>query len=203
MNEQMSIDEQAGSPKPLDKMPLGELRAEAEQCVSCGLSAGRKNVVFGRGGSAADLMFVGEAPGADEDEQGQPFVGRSGRLLQQLISEEMSLDINEALYITNIVKCRPPNNRPPSADEAATCRPWLERQIQLIAPKVIVTLGNSATKPILETETGITRMRGKVYVREGYKVVPTFHPSAILRDPNKEAFLRQDLVLAEMSLLSS
>ena len=181
---------------------LEELRTVAENCTLCGLSEGRQNVVFGRGDPNAELMFIGEGPGADEDEQGLPFVGRSGRLLQKLIAEEITSTVKDGLYITNMVKCRPPGNRPPTPEETETCRPYLEQQIKLIAPRIIITLGNSATKPILKTDTGITKMRGKIYTQDNYKVIPTFHPSAILRDPNKETFLRQDLALAESSLMS-
>ncbi len=181
---------------------LDELAIEASGCVLCGLSAERTNVVFGRGDPNAGLMFIGEAPGAEEDASGLPFVGRSGRHLQQLISEEMKSTIEDGIYIANMVKCRPPSNRPPTPEEVQTCSPYLQQQIKFVRPKVIVTLGNSATKPLLQTETGITKMRGQVYDRGDYVIIPTFHPSAILRDINKEKYLRQDLALARQTLES-
>ena len=158
---------------------LTELAAKAAVCVDCGLSASRKNVVFGDGDPKADLMFVGEGPGRHEDEQGLPFVGPSGKLLEQLLAEIGLL--RSEVYIGNVVKCRPPNNRDPRPDEIEACKPYLRRQLELIQPKVVVTLGNFSTKLLLKTETGITRLRGSAYPWWGRQLVPTFHPAAALR----------------------
>ncbi|MEA2009684.1 MAG: uracil-DNA glycosylase [Actinomycetota bacterium] len=158
---------------------LGALRSEALACTACRLSEGRTQVVFGDGDPEADVVFVGEAPGQREDEQGVPFVGRSGQLLDQLLGE-IGLERSDA-YIANVVKCRPPNNRDPRPDEIAACKAYLSEQLQLIDPKVVVTLGNFSSKLLLKTETGITRVRGTAYEWWGRHLVPTFHPAAALR----------------------
>jgi uracil-DNA glycosylase len=177
------------------------LRDEALSCTRCRLADARTQVVFGMGDPAADLMFVGEGPGAEEDRQGLPFVGRSGQLLDRLMSEEMGLD-RDTCYIANVVKCRPPDNRDPKPDEVAACRPWLEAQVDQIAPKVIVTLGNFASRLLLDTTEGITRLRGRSYpYRDGVVVVPTFHPAAVLRGGGEPmARMRADLVRAKQIL---
>jgi DNA polymerase len=158
-------------------------------------------VVFGMGDPGADLMFVGEGPGAEEDRRGLPFVGRSGQLLDRLMAEEMGLG-RDTCYIANVVKCRPPDNRDPKPDEIAACRPYLESQIDLIAPTVIVTLGNFASKLLLDTTEGITRLRGATYpYRDGIVLVPTFHPAAVLRGGGEPmARMRADLVRAKQVL---
>ena len=156
------------------------LREEALGCTACRLCETRTQVVFGMGDPDADLVFVGEGPGAEEDRQGLPFVGRSGKLLDRLMSEEMGLTRDTA-YIANVVKCRPPENRDPKPDEIAACRPFLERQLELIDPAVVVTLGNFASKLLLDTTTGITRLRGRAYGWDGRVLVPTLHPAAVLR----------------------
>ena len=158
---------------------LKELRTEALACTACRLSEGRTQVVFGDGDPQADVVFVGEAPGQREDEQGVPFVGRSGQLLDQLLGE-VGLDRGD-VYIANVVKCRPPNNRDPRSDEIEACKGYLSEQLQLIDPKVVVTLGNFSSKLLLKTETGITRVRGTAYEWWGRHLVPTFHPAAALR----------------------
>jgi len=158
---------------------LTDLAIIATGCTDCGLAGGRTNVVFGSGSDAADVLIVGEAPGQQEDEQGLPFVGRSGQLLETLLNE-IELERGD-VYIANVVKCRPPGNRDPRPDEIDTCKPYLRRQIELIDPKVVVTLGNFSTKLLLRTSTGITRMRGSVYEWWGRYLVPTFHPAAALR----------------------
>src|SRR5437868_12709226 len=148
----------------------------------------------------ADLLFVGEGPGAEEDKQGLPFVGRSGQLLDRLLLEEMGLT-RDRCYIANVVKCRPPNNRDPLPDEIAACNPWLEAQLEFIRPKVVVTLGNFATKTILGTTQGITSVRGKVYPYRTGVLIPTFHPAAVLRggaEPMTK--MRADLVRAKLAL---
>ncbi|MEN8235653.1 MAG: uracil-DNA glycosylase [Actinomycetota bacterium] len=158
---------------------LAELRTEALACTACRLAEGRTHVVFGDGNPVADVVFVGEAPGQREDEQGLPFVGRSGQLLDQLL-EEIGLERSD-VYIGNVVKCRPPKNRDPRPDEIDACKGYLREQLQLIDPKVVVTLGNFSSKLLLKTETGITRLRGTAYEWWGRFLVPTFHPAAALR----------------------
>jgi uracil-DNA glycosylase len=177
---------------------LAQLEREASGCTRCPLAAGRTHVVFGVGDPAADLMFVGEGPGRDEDLKGEPFVGRSGQLLDRLMAEELGRS-REACYIANVVKCRPPGNRDPHPDEIAACRPYLETQIDLIDPTVIVTLGNFATRLLLDTSEGITKLRGRVHAYKGRHLVPTFHPSAALRSGGGEplAKMRADFVRAK------
>ena len=181
----------------------GELElvaAEAATCVRCGLAETRTQVVFGVGHPKADLLFVGEGPGAEEDRLGQPFVGRSGKLLDQLVLEEMGLT-RDQFYIANVVKCRPPSNRDPLPDEIAACNPWLERQLELIAPKVVITLGNFATRTLLQTREGITKVRGRTYPFRGGVLIPTFHPAAILRGgATQMAQMRADLVRAKHAI---
>ncbi|HTJ73783.1 MAG TPA: uracil-DNA glycosylase [Acidimicrobiales bacterium] len=178
---------------------LADVEREAKACVRCPLSGGRTQVVFGVGSPSADLMFVGEAPGQQEDLQGEPFVGRSGQLLDRLVLEEMGLT-RDRFYIANTVKCRPPGNRDPEAVEIAACRPWLETQVDLIDPKVVVTLGNFAAKLLLGTTEGITKLRGKAYPFRRGMLVPTYHPAAVLRSPGLNAQIRADLVRAKQFL---
>lgn len=182
--------------------PFEILREEAIGCVRCRLSEGRTQVVFGVGDPSADLVFVGEGPGAEEDRRGEPFVGRSGQLLDRLMVEEMGLDRSRC-YIANVVKCRPPDNRDPRPDEIAACRPYLEEQLRLIDPKVVVTLGNFASKLLLDTTEGITRLRGRTYPFGSATLVPTFHPAAVLRGGGEAmARMRADLVRARQVLES-
>jgi DNA polymerase len=179
---------------------LGALAREAAGCTRCALSDTRTQVVFGVGDSSADLLFVGEAPGRDEDLQGEPFVGRSGKLLDRLVAEEMGIDRSQ-FYIANVVKCRPPDNRDPKPDEIAACRPYLAAQLELIRPTVVVTLGNFATKLLLETDKGITKVRGQAYPKDGYQLVPTYHPAAALRSGGTViAEMRADLIRAKQLL---
>ena len=179
---------------------LADVEREASSCTRCPLASGRTNVVFGVGDPNADLMFVGEGPGAQEDLQGEPFVGRSGQLLDRLMQDELGSG-RERFYVCNVVKCRPPGNRDPRPDEIATCRPWLESQIELIDPKVVVTLGNFATKLLLETTQGITRVRGRSYPFRRAHLVPTYHPAAVLRSGGESlAQMRADLVRAKRLL---
>jgi uracil-DNA glycosylase family 4 len=158
---------------------FGEIRAQALTCTKCRLAAARANVVWADGNLEADLLFIGEAPGFHEDQQGLPFVGAAGQLLDTLL-KEIGLDRTTAA-IVNVIKCRPPGNRDPLPDEIESCRPYLDAQIGHMRPKVIVTLGNFATKFILEQPIGITRARGRTYKRRGATVIPTFHPAAALR----------------------
>jgi DNA polymerase len=184
----------------MESETLVELADRAGGCVACRLSTGRTTVVFGTGSPTANLMFVGEGPGREEDLAGVPFVGRSGRLLDQLIASELGLSRAEC-YIANVVKCRPPNNRDPEPDEVAACRPYLEGQIAAIGPQVIMTLGNFATRAILSTTEGITKLRGRAYPLGAVAVVPTFHPAAALRGGGEVlAKMRADFVRARLTL---
>lgn len=158
---------------------LAEIREELGECTRCKLAAGRKKIVFGVGNPRAKLMFVGEGPGAEEDSRGEPFVGRAGKKLDEMI-QAIGLQRSE-VYIANIVKCRPPDNRDPQPDEVGTCAPFLYQQIDAIRPAVIVTLGSPATKTLLGTKVGITKLRGTWHELAGIPVMPTFHPAYLLR----------------------
>jgi DNA polymerase len=148
----------------------------------------------------ADLMFVGEGPGAEEDKRGLPFVGRSGQLLDKILFEELGIT-RDRVYIANTVLCRPPGNRDPEADEIAACNPWLEKKLELIQPKVIVTLGNFATKLLLGTKEGITKLRGTSYPFRNGVLIPTFHPAAVLRGGGEPlAQMRADFIRAKQAL---
>ncbi len=194
-----------GPGRPVGPGGAGELSrvaAEASTCTRCRLATTRTNVVFGMGSPNAELMFVGEGPGEQEDRQGLPFVGRSGQLLDRLILEEMGLT-RDSVYIANTIKCRPPGNRDPLPEELEACWPYLEAQLEQIDPKVVVTLGNFATKRLLGTTEGISRLRGRTFpYRSGY-LVPTFHPSAALRGGGQVvAQMRADFVRAKEALNS-
>ncbi|MGH9027996.1 MAG: uracil-DNA glycosylase [Acidimicrobiales bacterium] len=179
---------------------LSEVAGEAATCVRCRLSENRTNVVFGTGDPQSRLMFVGEGPGAEEDRQGLPFVGRSGQLLDRLMRQEMGIT-RERCYIANIVLCRPPGNRDPLPDEIEACNPYLESKLELVGPEVIVTLGNFATRQLLSTTEGISRLRGKSYPFRGGHLVPTYHPSAALRGGGEiVAQMRADFVRAKRLL---
>ncbi len=163
---------------------LDELRVVAEACTACRLADTRTKVVFGVGAPDADLLFVGEAPGKNEDLQGFPFVGAAGRLLDTLM-EEVGIDRRRS-YIANVLKCRPPNNRDPQQDEIEACKGFLRAQLELIDPRVVVTLGNFASKLLLKTDVGITRLRGQAYPWwRGKILIPTFHPAAALRSGDR------------------
>lgn len=185
------------------KEPLSVLAAEAAGCTRCRLAETRTQVVFGVGNPDAELMFIGEAPGFHEDKQGEPFVGAAGQLLTRMLDEVLGFGRGD-VYICNVLKCRPPGNRDPQDDEIEACTPWLVEQISLIQPRVLVTLGNFATKFVLNTQQGITRMRGSVYPWHGRAVIPTFHPAAILRGGGEGsrqfAEFRQDLQLVRETL---
>jgi DNA polymerase len=159
---------------------LAEVAAEAAGCTKCRLAEGRTQVVFGVGNPDADVMFIGEAPGFHEDKQGEPFVGAAGQLLTRMVNEVLDMSRDE-VYIANVLMCRPPGNRDPQEDEIESCTPWLVEKLSLIQPRVIATLGNFATKFVLQTPQGITRMRGRTYPWHGRTVIPTFHPAAVLR----------------------
>ncbi len=178
---------------------LLSIREDIGDCTRCKLHAqGRTQVVFGVGNPTADLMFVGEAPGADEDVQGVPFVGRAGQLLTKMIVA-MGFTRDE-VYIANVIKCRPPGNRNPEPDEIARCEPFLFRQIATIQPKVVVALGAFAAKTLLETDQPISRLRGRLYEFRGAKLIPTFHPSFLLRSPGYKREAWEDLKLALIEL---
>jgi DNA polymerase len=167
------------------------VRAELGDCQRCKLAGGRENIVFGVGNPAAALVFVGEAPGADEDEQGEPFVGRAGQLLTKMI-EAMGF-AREDVYICNILKCRPPGNRNPEPDEVAACEPFLKAQLAAIRPRMIVTLGKFAAHCLLREDTPITRLRGSFRDYEGIPLMPTYHPAFLLRDPGRKREAWADL----------
>lgn len=178
---------------------LRRLAEAASGCVDCGLSDTRTNVVFGVGSPTADLMFIGEAPGRNEDLQGEPFVGAAGRLLDKLAAE-VGIERDD-VYIANVLKCRPPGNRDPREDEITACKGYLAQQIQLIDPAVVMTLGNFASRLLLKTTTGITRLRGTAYPWWGRHVVPTFHPAAALRGGEKVLnHMRSDFALVRSTI---
>ena len=176
------------------------LRAEATSCTKCRLADTRKNVVFGVGNPNADLMFVGEAPGHDEDVKGEPFVGRAGQLLTDII-KAMKLTRDD-VYIANVIKCRPPENRNPEADELDACRPFIRRQVELIQPKVIVTLGKFGLQSLTGKGYGISSVRGQWLEYEGIKLMPTFHPAYLLRTPaaKKDVWADMKKVMAELGI---
>ena len=171
------MNEQLNAPKLHES--LEQIRKDLGQCQRCKLGATRKNLVFGVGNPKARLVFVGEGPGADEDAQGEPFVGDAGKMLNRIIAA-MELK-REDVYICNVVKCRPPQNRPPEADEVCTCKPFLLRQIASVNPEVIVALGTSAAHALLDTKVAISKLRGKFHDFHGIPMMPTYHPSYLLR----------------------
>jgi DNA polymerase len=178
---------------------LEGIRGDLGDCTRCKLhTLGRTQIVFGVGNPAADLMFVGEAPGADEDIQGIPFVGRAGQLLTKMI-EAMGFTRDE-VYIANVLKCRPPGNRNPEPDEIAQCQPFLFRQLESVQPKVVIALGAFAARTLLNTDAAISRLRGRVHHFRGVKLIPTFHPSFLLRSPGYKREAWQDLQLAMSEL---
>jgi len=177
------------------------IRTEIGDCTRCKLhTLGRRQIVFGVGNPDADLMFVGEAPGADEDVQGIPFVGRAGQLLTKII-EAINLTRDE-VYIANVIKCRPPGNRNPEQDEVDTCEPFLFQQIDAIKPKVIVGLGTFAARTLLKTLDPISRLRGRVFAYRGAKLIPTFHPAYLLRNPSSKREVWEDMKLVRKLLQS-
>lgn len=169
---------------------LQQLKQFCLECRHCGLREHVRGVVFGEGDEHAGLMFVGEAPGADEDRLGRPFVGAAGRLLDKIL--KAAGFIRDAVYITNIAKCRPPGNRVPKKDEAETCFTYLVRQIELIQPRIIVPLGTLATQFLVHRDARVTAVRGQIFEKGGIKILPTFHPAALLRDPQKKKTIWQD-----------
>jgi uracil-DNA glycosylase len=178
--------------------PLLAVRSDLGECTRCKLGPTRRTLVFGVGNPQAELVFVGEGPGADEDAQGEPFVGRAGQLLTKMI-EAMGYR-REQVYIANVVKCRPPQNRPPEPDEIEACEPYLRRQIEAIRPKVIVALGKFAAQTLLATSIPITKLRGTWSTYQGVRLMPTFHPAYLLRSPDEKqkAWADLKLVMAEL-----
>ena len=172
-------------------LTLEEVRNELGDCKRCKLHQTRRTIVFGEGNEKATLMFIGEGPGYDEDVQGRPFVGRAGQLLTKII-QSINLQ-REEVYIANIIKCRPPQNRNPEPDEIQSCNPFLRKQIQVIQPKIICALGTFSAQTLLKTETKITALRGKFYDLEGIKVIPTYHPAFLLRNPDKKREVWEDM----------
>jgi len=171
---------------------LDDLRAHIGDCRRCKLAPHRTHLVFGVGNPRARLVFVGEAPGRDEDLKGEPFVGRAGQLLTEIITKGMGL-ARKDVYIANVIKCRPPENRNPEPDEVESCEPLLLRQLELIGPEVIVALGKFAVQTLLRTKTPITQLRGRWYDYHGIKLMPTFHPAYLLRNPGDKRLVWEDI----------
>lgn len=194
-----SRDERSTNNDDRSTNELLELGQVASTCVKCRLAQTRTNVVFGVGNPNADLMFIGEAPGHDEDVKGEPFVGRAGQLLTDII-KAMQLT-REQVYIANVIKCRPPENRNPEPDELDACRPYIRRQVELIQPKVIVTLGKFALQSLTEKTYGITAIRGHWLEYNGVKLMPTYHPAYLLRTPaaKKDVWADMKMVMAELA----
>ncbi len=183
------------------KMPdeLKELENICKNCTLCDLSKTRTNVVFGEGNPKAKLMFIGEGPGEMEDKTGRPFVGRAGKLLTKIINNVLEIDRSE-VYIANIVKCRPPNNRVPTIEEAQTCKPYLLKQIDIINPKILVCLGKTAFMYLMDNDMPISKVRGQIFEYKGKKVIPTFHPSYLLRNPSAKKEAYKDFLLIKSML---
>jgi len=186
----MTSDE--GGTRPVGAMGLTLVREELGDCQRCKLAPLRTKLVFGVGNPNAHLVFVGEAPGADEDARGEPFVGRAGQLLTDIIERGMGLKRSD-VYICNVIKCRPPDNRNPEPDEVAACEPFLMRQIDLVRPRAIVALGTFAVQALLKVKTPISRLRGNWHEVRGVKLMPTFHPAYLLRSPGEKRWVWQDI----------
>jgi DNA polymerase len=188
-------------PSRVGRRSLAQIRAELGECTRCKLHSTRQHIVFGVGAEDAPLVFVGEAPGEQEDKKGEPFVGRAGELLDRMI-EAMGWT-RDAVYIANTVKCRPPGNRNPQPDELEPCMPFLRAQLDAIAPRVIVALGRPAANQLLGTDSPISALRGKFHDRFGARIMPTFHPAYLLREPDRkrDAWADLKLVIAELARL--
>ena len=190
-------------PAVAQEMTLESIRAEMGDCQRCKLAPKRTNIVFGSGNPKAELVFVGEAPGFDEDQQGLPFVGRAGQLLTKIIE---SINIKrEDVYICNVLKCRPPENRNPEPDEVASCNPFLRKQLAVIRPKIVCCLGTFAAQTVLQTVAPISKLRGKFFDMDGIRVIATFHPAYLLRSPDKKREVWEDMkqIRAELFRLRS
>jgi DNA polymerase len=184
------------------RVPWTELATDIDACTACGLCRTRHKSVPGVGDAAAEWLFVGEAPGAEEDARGEPFVGQAGRLLDNMLAA-LGMSRERNVYIANVLKCRPPNNRTPEPLEVEACRPYLERQVTLIAPKVIVALGRSAASLLLGTDASIASLRGRVHRYRGIPLVVTYHPAYLLRNLHDKAKAWEDLLLARATLAKS
>jgi DNA polymerase len=193
-----NVADESVSGAPGGARGLTLIREEIGDCRRCRLAGGRQNIVFGVGNPQAHLVFVGEAPGADEDQQGEPFVGKAGQLLTKMI-EAMGYG-REDVYICNVIKCRPPGNRNPEPDEVAACEPFLKKQLAALRPRVIVTLGKFAAQCLLRDDTPISRLRGNFRTYEGITLMPTFHPAYLLRDPSKKKEAWTDLKAVNAAL---
>jgi DNA polymerase len=180
-----------GEPSQSEVLTLEEIKKELGDCKRCKLHRTRRTIVFGEGNKKAKLMIIGEGPGYDEDVQGRPFVGKAGQLLTKIL-QSISLQ-REEVYITNIVKCRPPQNRNPEPDEIQSCSPFLMKQIDVIRPKIICALGTFSAQTLLKTNTKITALRGRFYDMAGIKVLPTYHPAYLLRNPDKKREVWEDM----------
>lgn len=187
-DQQLSLFDAASAPAKVAPPALDTLKALSDECQSCrrcALAESRQHVVFARGNPAAKLMLIGEGPGQHEDETGLPFVGRAGQLLDKILAS-VGLDREQDVYIANVVKCRPPANRVPTPEEMAGCKSWLDAQIELIHPRVILLAGGTALKGVLGVQEGITRLRGQWIERDGRWYMPVFHPSFLLRNDSRE-----------------
>jgi len=186
---------------PVSSMNWGELHSAVASCTACGLCKQRKQAVFGAGAESGPWLFIGEGPGAEEDEQGEPFVGQAGKLLDAMMAA-LGIKRGRDAYIANVVKCRPPGNRTPTPEEAGACAPFLDRQIELISPKVIVALGKTAAARLLQTEASLGSLRGRVHRYRGTPLVVTYHPAYLLRTLPDKAKAWEDLLLARRTLRS-
>jgi DNA polymerase len=176
---------------PHSQPTLAEVRRELGDCRRCKLHLTRRHIVFGEGSEKAQLVFIGEGPGEEEDRQGRPFVGKAGQLLTRIIN---AIGLRrEEVYITNIIKCRPPHNRNPQQEEIATCEPFLNKQLGIIRPKIICALGTFAAQTLLQTHEKISRLRGRFFSCRGIKVMPTYHPAFLLRNPHKKREAWEDI----------
>lgn len=198
MPQSLSLFEEPAPQTPVREETLEEIRADLGDCRRCKLWRGRKHIVFGQGNAKAELVFVGEGPGADEDEQGLPFVGRAGQLLNRML--QLIQIRREAVYICNVVKCRPPGNRTPEPDEVAACSPFLYRQIAAIRPRLVCCLGAPAVRTVLGVKEGITKIHGRFYDYGNAKAIATVHPAYVLRNPREEVILREDFEKIRMFL---
>jgi uracil-DNA glycosylase family 4 len=187
------------APAEVATMDWDALRDAASECTACGLCKHRKQAVFGVGARTAPWLFVGEGPGADEDELGEPFVGQAGKLLDSMLAA-IGTQRGREVYIANVVKCRPPGNRTPTGEEAAACAPFLDRQIDLIKPKLIVALGKTAAARLLNTEASLASLRGKVHDYRGTPLIVTYHPAYLLRSLPEKAKAWEDLIFARRTL---
>jgi DNA polymerase len=194
-----SVDPQPPSGSPIPSMTWDDLRVAVASCTACGLCKQRKQAVFGVGAESGPWLFIGEGPGADEDEQGEPFVGQAGKLLDAMMGA-VGIKRGREAYIANVVKCRPPGNRTPTPEEAAACAPFLDRQIELIAPKLIVALGKTAAMRLLQTEASLGSLRGRVHRYRATPLVVTYHPAYLLRNLPDKAKAWEDLLLARRTL---